>query len=365
MKRGSPSVKWSLVLLILTLVWRMLGAPITQEQFSNLQVPLWQARVLMPVRVERILLCWFDFIVPTETVTMDRENSMAAPMNEAVWVNVYQTEKKALTRMTLRGYVCGVIAEEMPATYHLEALKAQAVAARTRVLAQKIRGGCSEHPGADICTDSAHCQGYASLTECQEKWKESYPVYRDRILQAEAETASQWLSYHQQPIEVFYHAISGGKTEAAQTVFSQAYPYLISVESAGEEALRGFRRETTYTYEEIAQRAQKQTGISLTAEEVRRTLSIASYTESGRVKAIQIGNQIVSGTEARKMLDLRSTMFSITTSQEGVTFHQTGYGHGVGMSQAGANAMASAGADYQKILLHYYPGVKIEEKLLE
>jgi len=348
MKQKGGSVKWCALLLLLALCWRMLGAPLTAQDFRNLQTPMWQARILLPQRVERMLSLWLPAAQPGAAQTMTQESTADESM-----LLVYLTQEDRLVQMTMEGYVCGVVAAEMPAQYHLEALKAQAVAARTRALWQKEQGGCTLHPGADICTDSTHCQGYATLSECQEQWGSSYEAYRDRLLQAQKETAGEWLAYGDKPITVLYHAISGGRTENVQTVFAQSLPYLVSVESAEDESIRGFQQETTFSFEELSAK------LDFSAEEVRRSLSIGGYTESGRVSHVQIGEKKIEATELRNLLGLRSTWFSISMNDDGVTFHQRGYGHGVGMSQAGANAMAAAGADYAQILGHYYTGVQI------
>ncbi len=365
MRKRYPPAWLCAMLLVMLLGWRMVGAPLNAEQWMDIKTPLLQAKILLPARLARVYLCWFEYIAP-EAQTMDQEVTTEPGVAQPVWLNVYDHEKQCMTKMTLKGYVCGVVAAEMPAAYHLEALKAQAVAARTRVVRQMESGGCSAHPGADICTDSSHCQGYASLQACREKWFDSYDVYRDRILLAEGETKNQILLYQGQPITVLYHAMSGGKTESAQTVFAQAIPYLVSVESSGEESARGFRTDMAMTFDEIAIRLNNAIGTdTLSADIVRQTLSVGSYTETGRVKTVQVGNHEIAATAFRRALDLRSTWFSITMNQDGVTFHQRGYGHGVGMSQVGANSMASDGADYTDILLHYYPGVSLETYLLE
>lgn len=349
MKRWDASVRVSVVILILALCWRMLGAPVSVQDLQNLETPLWQARVLLPQRIGRMLSLWLS-AAKEEAVQTAPEETLA----------VYLTQEDRLVQMTLEGYVCGVVAAEMPAQYHLEALKAQAVAARTRALWQVQQGGCERHQGADICTDSAHCQGYATLTECRKRWGGSYEAYRDRLLQAQQETQGQWIAYEGEPITVLYHAISGGRTENVQTVFTQNLPYLVSVESANEETVRGYQQEMAFSFEEIAQKLNNSfSQMKLTAEDVQRTLSIGGYTDSGRVSHVLIDEQEIKATELRRALGLRSTWFSISTDDQGVTFHQRGYGHGVGMSQAGANSMASSGADYAQIIRHYYTGVDI------
>lgn len=361
MKRKKPPLWLCLLLLLVAIVWRMIGAPTTAEELSQARTPLWQARVLLPSRIQRMLRLWMpvDTHAASQTLTEETadEEQRAMSGDEPV-LAVYLTQENRMQQMTLSGYVCGVVAAEMPASYHLEALKAQAVAARTRAWKQKQQGGCSLHPGADICTDSAHCQGYATLTRCRELWENAYESYRERILLSERETENQLLTYHGEPITVLYHAISGGRTENAQAVFAQSEPYLVSVSSQGEEETRGFSQETTFSFDEIA-RLLTASGWPMSAEQVRQSLSVDEYTEAGRVAAMQAGGYRISGTDFRRALSLRSTWFSIRTDAKSVTFVQRGYGHGVGMSQAGANSMAAEGADYADILAHYYPGVEL------
>lgn len=370
MRRGYPPVWLSALLLTLALLWRMVGAPLNTEQFQEVQTPLWQARVLLPSRMARVLRLWLpgEKQNTPQSIREDGMDADAAAMERLTdggsggYISVYMTEESRLTRMTLEDYVCGVVAAEMPAAYHMEALKAQAVAARTRAVKQMQGGGCALHEGADICTDSAHCQGYATPDECKTRWGTEYEVYRDRVVEAAHVTRDELMTYGGQPITVVYHAISGGRTENAQTVFSKSEPYLVSVESQGEEDTRGFQEDLTLTYKEIGERlGEALGGKPISADEVKRTLTIWEYTDTGRVKSMQVNGEVIEGTAFRSALGLRSTWFSLSTDENGVTFHQRGYGHGVGMSQAGANGMAAEGADYAQILTHYYPGVTIEK----
>lgn len=349
MKNTGISVKACAVLLAVTLLWRILGAPLTAQDFADLKTPLWQARILLPQRAGRMLSLWMmNSSQPSEQNLHPKTSE-----TDQEQVLVYLTQEDRLMQMTVEAYICGVLAAEMPAQYHMEALKAQAVAARTRLLWQKQQGGCALHPGADICTDSAHCQGYAAPDERRIRWGDSYAAYENRLLQAQLETAGQWIAYEDNPITVLYHANSGGRTENVQTVFAQSLPYLVSVESKENQAASDFQQETAFTYEEAAQK------LDCSAAEIRRSLSIGGYTDSGRVSHVQIGEKSIEATELRKLLGLRSTWFSITMDEEQLVFHQRGYGHGVGMSQAGANQMAASGSDYRQILQHYYTGVDI------
>lgn len=359
MKQREIPLRIYVVILIVLLVWRVLGAPVTPTDFENLKTPMRQSRLLLPQRTGRILSLWLHNASQEAAQTMTQEHGDEHASQDEPMVQVYLKQEERLAQMTLEGYVCGVVAAEMPARYHLEALKAQCVAARTRALWQIQQGGCALHPGADICTDSAHCQGYATLSECRELWGESYEAYRDRLLQAQRETKGQWIAYEDKPITVLYHAISGGKTENVQTVFQQELPYLVSVDSTDEEDARGYQQDVTFDFQEIADRLNSNLSGGWTAQDIQRSLSIGGYTDSGRVSHVMIGERRIEATELRKVLGLRSTWFSISANQKGITFHQRGYGHGVGMSQAGANSMAAAGKDYAQIIQHYYTGVKI------
>lgn len=357
MKRFQPPLWFCALFLALALCWRMAGAPVTAQQFKDLEVPAWQARTLLPSRMARIWRLWLLQSRNAEPQMPDSQSTQAGTA-----ISVYLAQEDRLAQMTLEGYVCGVVAAEMPARYHLEALKAQAVAARTRALAQIQSGGCVLHPGADICTDSAHCQGYATLAECRDKWGEEYDAYRDRILTAQRETRGDVITYDGELISVFYHAISGGRTEDAAAVFAQSMPYLVSVESAGEEETQGFWQDASFSFSEVAQALNRiLPSANLTAQEVQRTFAIRSYTGTGRVDTVQVKDQPLEATVLRRALGLRSTWFSISMDENGITFHQRGYGHGVGMSQVGANSMAANGASYEKILAHYYPGVTLQK----
>jgi len=350
MKKSNRMLRICLLVLLMAVFWRCIGAPVSAKDFQSLQTEFWQARELLSSRIGRVFSWWI----------CSCETAKAEMIDGTDVISVYVSDEKRVVDLPLEEYVFGVTAAEMPAQYHLEALKAQMVAARTRTLWQIEQGGCSKHPGTDICTDSTHCQGYFSEDDCKEKWGESYLVYRQRLMDAQRATEGEWIAYEGKPITVLYHAISGGKTENAETVFLQHLPYLVSVESGGEEQVAGYQQESFFQYEEIAEKMNVQMpDHELTAEEIRRTFSVLEYTESGRVKYVQLGSAKLDGSVLRELLGLRSTWFSISLDDKGITFYQKGYGHGVGMSQAGANAMAASGADYRQILEHYYTGVTL------
>lgn len=365
MKRGYLPLKAAALLLAAALVWRMLGAPVTPAEWRGLDVPFWQARVLLPGRLVRVLRLWQGSGQPggENAALREQETLLSAGEPAPVTLQVWNDDTGRLEAMELESYVLGVVAAEMPAAYHLEALKAQAVAARTRAVEQQQNNGCSLAPGADVCTRSGHCQGYADEGALREKWGNEYSLYRQRVLEAVSATGGQILTWQGEPITVMYHAISGGRTEDVQAVFSESLPYLVSVESRGEEGVRGYREDAYFSFEEAAQLlnlAFPQLGAM--AETLRQTLTVAAHTPAGRVESLLICGQQIAGTAFRSALGLRSTLFTFSMDGEGITFHQTGYGHGVGMSQAGANSMAADGSGYRQILAHYYPETTLEKR---
>ncbi len=252
-------------------------------------------------------------------------------------------------QMYREAYLIGVVAAEMPAVYELAALEAQAVAARTRT----VGTSCRSHPRADVCGESSCCQGYLDEAEQQARWGEDTDYYRARIQEAVATTRGVIMTYDNEPIEVLYHAVSGGYTENVEAVYKEALPYLRGVASPGEEGSPGYETMMTFTQAELA---------SAFPDEVRGgvvALEVLERSDSGRVLSIRVGVHEMTGRVFRSALGLKSTNFTIAGDGDMVVISQRGYGHGVGMSQAGANAMALEGATYEEILLHYYTGVEM------
>lgn len=252
-----------------------------------------------------------------------------------------------IIQMKEEEYLVGVLAAEMPALYHMEALKAQAVAARTRIAASR----CLNDPEADVCGDSSCCQGYLNENERHEKWGAETDSLTERLRQAVHETEDIIMLYNGEPIEVLYHAVSGGQTEDVEDVFSEALPYLRSVESPGEESASGYSTEQVFT---------KQAIVDTFPDAVvngKLQLEILERSKSGRVILIRVGRFTMPGRLFRSALGLKSTNFELSMRDDQIIITQKGYGHGVGMSQAGANAMAQAGLDYRSILAHYYTGI--------
>jgi stage II sporulation protein D len=277
---------------------------------------------------------------------------------ETTTIKVYDHRADKLVDMDLEEYIVGVVSAEMPAYYAFEALKAQAVASRTYTLYSMAHGGCHTNPDADVCTNSKCCQAFSSHERMQNTWKNDYANNYNLVAQAVMETAGEVLVYDGKLCDALYHACSGGQTEDSEHVYANALPYLRGVESPYEDPMRteDVALKTDALVELIAAK-YPESGISET--NVRDGIAIKKAYESGRVETLRLGKTTITGKQARNLFGLRSTMFTVEWTGDGIVFHVKGFGHGVGLSQNGANGMAKHGANYREILLHYYTGVSI------
>jgi len=244
----------------------------------------------------------------------------------------------------LEEYVIGVVGAEMPAAFDKEALKAQAIIARTYALKAKNKG--------NVLSDNASSQYYKTNEELQVVWGSNFNTYYNKIKDAVLQTKGLYLSYNGSFIEAVYHSTSNGKTESSENVWGNYYPYLVSVDSPYDNINKSFEMKKTITYEELSLKLQMDVNINT-------EFNILGKTSGNRVANIEINGNIYRGIDFRNLLALRSADFDITKTEEGVIFTTYGYGHGVGMSQYGANGLAKNGYSYSQILLHYYPGVEI------
>lgn len=258
--------------------------------------------------------------------------------------------------MDLETYLVGVVLAEMPASFEPEALKAQSVAARTYTIKH-----CREdtrHGQNIICSDHACCQAYIDPRDYVSGGGSWSAV--ERVQQAVQDTAGQVLVYQEEVIMATYFSCSGGITEDAAAVWGQDCPYLQSVISPGEEDTVFYTDSKTFTAEQFCSAL----GVRLLGP-VGNWFGDVTYTDGGGVNTMMIGGVAYRGTTLRTLLELRSTAFTVSVADDTVTFHTRGYGHRVGMSQYGANAMAQAGKTYQQILTHYYTGAEIVHYPLE
>lgn len=263
-------------------------------------------------------------------------------------------------QVKLDEYLCNVVSAEMPATFEQEALKAQAIVARTYTIYKILN---KKHDNADICDDSTCCQAWISKDERLAKWEENQRESNwQKICSAVNETSGKIITYENKPIDAFFHSNSGGITEVPVNVWGgTGYPYLQSVETSGENTYTQYASEVTLSQEELINKLkEKYSDISIdftNSEDIK----ILEYTESTRVKTVKFGNHEISGVEARTLFGLKSTNFEISRDGNNIKFSVKGYGHGVGMSQTGADSMAKNGSKAEDIIKHFYTGVEITE----
>lgn len=263
-------------------------------------------------------------------------------------------------QMTLERYLTGVVRGEMPASFEMEALRAQAAAERSYVYYQLAAGRKDAHPDADFCTDHTCCSAYLSETAAREKWGGDFAPWNTRVEQAVSDTDGQVVLYNGRPILAVFHSSSAGRTAAAGDVWSGDLPYLVSVDSPeGEETVPNYYSTVTFTAAEVKEKllaAHPELKLSGTPD---RWFGAAAENGSGRVETVSVGGTDIEGTELRRIFGLRSACFTVAADSESVTFRVTGYGHGVGMSQYGANQLAREGKTWQEILEWYYTGATV------
>jgi len=309
-----------------------------------------------------------DFAVSakiSENTTNEEENKNVS--NEVYEYKNYGTIKLLhqstgeIEEVPLDTYLCNVVSAEMPADFELEALKAQAVVARTYTI-YKIQN--KKHDNADICDDSSCCQAWISKDDRLARWDEDKKESNwAKIEQSVNATKGKIIKYEGAPINAFFHSNSGGTTELPVNVWGGGsnLPYLQVVETAGEEGYSQYQSEVVFSQDELIEKLKtKYEDITIDFNN-DEDLKILDYTDSGRVKTVKFGNHELSGTETRSLLDLRSTNFEIIKENGNIKFSVKGYGHGVGMSQTGADTLAKEGKNYEDIIKHFYVGVEISE----
>lgn len=269
-------------------------------------------------------------------------------------------EDGSVQELSLEDYLWGVVAAEMPAAFQPEALKAQAVAARSYACYQLLYPD-GRHPEADVCTDFSCCQAWISREDRLEKWEDDKEEeYAEKIEAAVRETAGEILIYEDQPVLAVFHASSAGSTRSAQTVWGQALPYLVPVSSPeDEEDAPNYYSVVEMTAEEFSACFLEQFPEADLSGSCEGWFSQPEADDSGAPGTFQVGGVPVTAQELRSLCALRSATFEVSCAEDTITFHVTGYGHGVGMSQYGANTMAKEGSSYQEILAHYYPGTEL------
>ncbi len=284
-------------------------------------------------------------------------------------IHLYLGSSKQIINIGLEDYVKGVVAAEMPASFELEALKAQAVAARTYVVKRaRLFGGsgCDAHPQADVCDNPAHCQAWLPTSELQQRWGMiDYQTYWGKISAAVSATAGQIITYQGVAIDPVFHSTCGGHTEDAGNVWQKSLPYLQPVDCTYCAASPRLQTEQRYSVTAFLSAVLGEgAAVEAMAQQARGgtvPLTIRSETSTGRVATVAVGSRTLKATELRYLLGLYSTNFTSELDGDAIVFHVQGYGHGVGLCQYGADGMAAVGHNYRQIISHYYQGTMITD----
>lgn len=285
------------------------------------------------------------------------------PFNPEVAVFMNRTEE--VSRIPLEEYVVGVVAAEMPASFHKEALKAQAILARTYAVA-KLRHfggeGTVLAENADISDNPDYDQAWMSDEHMRDRWGFlGYWINRRRIAEAVQATAGLVVIYDGRLIQAVYHSTSGGRTENAEAVWGNPYPYLMGVASPHEDHSPYDLTRHEFSWETLSERLGLSRAMVLAAAGDPRSpvVEVQQHTETGRVAEASVVGHTFTGVELRQILNLPSTWWEVEEKQESIVFLVRGFGHGVGLSQYGADGMAEQGHSYREIISHYYPGTSL------
>lgn len=342
----------------------------------NLIKRFFSLRYAVPSLVTALSLCLLLILMPyvisrlapgntSDNIPPYEEKASFDTLDLPETITVYRTDSAKTETIDFEEYVKGVVSCEMPSSFHIEALKAQAVAARTysaaRVLSISGSNNPEAHPQAPLC-DTTHCQVYKNENELREfKGKSWIKEDWSKICEAVDSTKGELLYYNGKLVQqALFHSSSGGMTENSEDVFAAAVPYLVSVESPYESEATHQNEKTALSISEFASAVRSYYPSVSFGDITASNISILSRSKGGRVAEMQAGSGILTGREVREALGLSSANFTIDISGDTITFTSNGSGHGVGMSQYGADGMAKEGYDYKKILEHYYSGTTVQ-----
>lgn len=313
------------------------------------------------------VLMYLSFYKSTPTVPQ------ADPAREDIFnmpISVYKKAENRVETLDCYTYICGVVAAEMPASYENEALKAQTVAAFTYMLNKMnyVKDNPDTdigHSGAYMCDDYNHCKAYLSQADLIKSWGEDYynKMY-SKIESAVYDALGKVITYNETPINAVFHAVSCGTTASAQEVWGSDIAYLQSVDCSFDKTADGYVSQLTLSKEEFSDTFYESVGVILPTDD-STWIGEITYHPSGLVDTINIGGTMYDGTYIRKLFSLKSAAFNVEISKDKIKFTVYGYGHGVGMSQNGANELAKQGSSYTDILEYFYTGVKITDYKIE
>lgn len=278
------------------------------------------------------------------------------------YFNILNLSSGKVEKVSVRDYVRGAVGSELPGNFHSEAMRAQAVCAYTyalRLYLSEIENPSPELLGADFSADPDRMQGYSTEKTLREFYGELADIYLEKIYEAADSVTGQIAVYEGEPILAVYHSASVGVTECAENVWLHPLDYLVSVESEGDLYSPALESTEVFSYDELAAKLRAAFEDVELGPDKTTWISAVERSDSGYITLAQVGNLVVHGRDVRTALDLRSACFDIVYEQNSAVFKVKGYGHGVGMSQYGADFMARQGEDYVAILEHYYPGARV------
>lgn len=306
---------------------------------------------VMTILLIILIICFIPIFVTTMLRGIPKEKQEIEVVDNTVRVMVNDEEKV----VALEDYLIGVVAAEMPYNFYEEALKAQAVAARTYTL-KKL----GEHDNIIFSND---LQAYLTKEDMEDRWGTgSFAKYYNKIKKAVEDTSDEVVVYQGDLIEAVFHSTSSGKTQSAKEVWGEEIPYLVSVDSAEDVNSPKYLHNSTFSLQEFTKKIQEyESDFEFYSADVTSEIQIINRTPEGYVAKIQIGNKILDGEVVRKYLDLASSNFTMNVDGVQIEVLCKGYGHGVGMSQYGADNLAGKGLSYKEILEYYYTGAVVSK----
>ncbi len=313
--------------------------------------------ILCPIAVVRE-----DEKQENEIVTVE-ETGIRSHEEKTAFISVMSSSTGKISRVGMREYIIGSIASEIPASYHTEAVKAQAVASYTyakKTIEQNEKHKDSELKNADITDSPETHQGYINEKQRKEKWGDKFDEYEKKIEDAVDEVFGEFLVCKGETVLAVYHSISAGSTQSAEDMWGSEIPYLVSVESPGDRLSPDYKEKKSFSESEFRKLAEA-CDAKLSGD-AKNWTGKCKKTDSGYVTSVILGKNEISASKIRDIFGLRSLCFDIEYDDDKFVITCYGYGHGVGMSQYGADYMARQGSTYKEILMHYYPGTTLEKE---
>lgn len=298
-----------------------------------------------------------ESIVPQENTAI-LQTSTTEPAKLENTVTVFRSVEQETVEIDFFEYVCGSVAAEMPLSYHEEALKAQAIACYTNAL--RLKNSAETNSTYHISDNSSIHQGYLNENQRKEKWGEDFEKYENNLKSIVKSVENLAIYYDNKPCVAAFHAICSGKTESAENIWGEKVPYLVSVKSSGDNLSPQYSSVVAFEKEKFIEIAKDLTETK-NIKSLKNIIAIKEKSKSGTVLKATLNKKDFTGEDIRKAFSLKSPAFTVEINEKAVTFKVTGYGHGVGMSQYGADFMARQGSSYEEILKHYYKGIEIKQ----